>query len=54
MPCLIAETELISDAKMYLFVEKDMRGRIYYVSKRYGNNKYLNSCDPKREEKPIL
>ena len=42
----IVEVGLISDAKMYLFFEKGMRGRICYVSKRYGNNKYLNSCDP--------
>ena len=39
------EIELILDADMYLFFnKKDMRGRIFYISKRYskGNNKYLN------------
>ena len=39
------EIELILDADMYLFFNKKiMRGRIFYISKRYskGNNKYLN------------
>ena len=41
--------ELISDADMYLFFEKGMRGGVSYISKRYikGNNNYFKSCDPK-------
>ena len=37
--------ELISDADMYLFPEKGMRGRVSYISKRYSkaNKKYLKS-----------
>ena len=30
-----AELELISDANMYLFFEKDMRGEVSYIYKRY-------------------
>ena len=29
------ELELISDADMYLFFEKGMRGRVSYISERY-------------------
>ena len=37
------ELELISDADLYSFFEKGMRGGVYYISDRYnkGNNKYL-------------
>ena len=37
-----AELELISDADMCLFFEKDMRGEDSYISKRYRkvSNKY--------------
>ena len=37
------EFELISDADMYLYFEKDMRYSVSYISKRYNrtNNKYL-------------
>ena len=39
----------ISDAAMYLFFEKDMRGRFSYISKRYdkASNQYLKFYDPK-------
>ena len=45
------EFELISDTDIYLLFEKDMRGAISYISKRYckTNNKYLKSYDPKQE-----
>ena len=37
--------ELISDADMYLFFEKGMKGGVSYISKRYSkaNNNYLKS-----------
>ena len=37
------EFELISDADMYLYFEKDMRYSVSYISKRYNrtSNKYL-------------
>ena len=43
------EPELISDAEIHLFFEKDMRGAVTCISKRYSkaNNKYLKSYDPK-------
>ena len=45
------ELEPISDADMYLFFEKGMRGGVSYISKRYSkaNNKYLKSYNPKQE-----
>ena len=38
---------------MYIFFEKDTRGRICYISNRYSkaNTKYLKSYDPKQESK---
>ena len=49
------ELENISDANICLFLEKDMTGRVSYISKRYSkdNNKYLKSCDPKQKSKHI-
>ena len=49
------ELELISDIYMYLFVEKRMRGRISYITKRYSkaNNKYMKSYDNKKSSKYI-
>ena len=40
-------SELISDAEMYLFFEKIMRGGVSCIFKRYSkaNNKYLKSYD---------
>ena len=48
--------ELISDADMYTFFEKEMRGRVCYISNRYSkaNNKYLKSYDSKQESKHII
>ena len=50
------ELELISDADMYLFFEKDMRGGVSYISKRCSktNSKYLKSYDPKQKSKHII
>ena len=47
------EFELISDADLYLFFEKGMRGGISYISKKYGkaNNMYLRCYDPKQKPK---
>ena len=44
------QLELITDPGLYIFYEKGIRGRIYYISNRYSkaNNKYLNSYDPKK------
>ena len=41
--------EKISDIGKYLFIEKELRGRISYIAKRYAkaNNEYLNDYDPK-------
>ena len=49
------ELELISDADMYLFYKKGMRGGVSYISKSHSraNNKYLKSYDPKQESKHI-
>ena len=43
------ELELISDADLYLFFEKGMRGGFSFISKRYKktSNKYLNFYDLK-------
>ena len=40
--------ELILDHDMYLFFEKFMRDRVYYISKRYSKSSkdYLKSYDP--------
>ena len=47
------EFELISGVDIYLLFEKTMRGRVYYISKRYkkANNKCLKSYEPKQESK---
>ena len=44
------ELEKISDIDRHLYIEKGLRGRTFYISKRYAkaNNKYLNYYDPKR------
>ena len=42
--------EKILDIDMYLFIEKGMRGGIYYIAKRYfkANNKYMKNYDSKK------
>ena len=50
------ELELIPDADMYFFFEKDMEGAVFYISERYSKTKdnHLKSYDPKKESKHIL
>ena len=45
------ELDLIRDIDMHLFLEKGMRGGIYYIAKRYSkaNNKYIESHDDYKE-----
>ena len=52
----IVDSELISDADMYLFFEKDMRIRVSYIPKRCNksDNSCLKSYDPKQESKHII
>ena len=47
------ELELISDADIYLFFEKGIRGGASCSFKRYSKaiNKYLTPYDPKQESK---
>ena len=44
-----------SDINTYLFIEKGLRGGIYYIAKRYAkaNNKYMNGYYPKKQSKFI-
>ena len=44
------DLEFISDADMYLYLEKGVRGGVSYISNAYKkvNNKYLTSYDPKQ------
>ena len=50
------ELELITDADMYIFLEKGTRGGVSYISNRYSNtsNKYLKSFDSKQESKHFI
>ena len=50
------ELELISDIDMHLFIEKEMRGGISYIAKRFSkaNNKYMKSYDNKKPSKYIM
>ena len=43
--------EKISDIDKYLFIEKGLRGGIYYIAKRYAkaNNKYMDDYHPKKQ-----
>ena len=49
------ELELISDANIYLLLEKCTRSGVSYISKRYrkASNKYLKFYDQKRDSKNI-
>ena len=49
------ELELISDIDMYLFIEKEMKGGISYIAKRFSkaNNKYMQSYDNKKPSRYI-
>ena len=43
--------EKISDNDKYLFIVKELRGRISHIAKRYAkaNNKHMNDYDPKNQ-----
>ena len=49
------ELKLITDADIYVFIEKGTKGTVTYISKRKikANNNYLKSNDPKEELKHI-
>ena len=50
------ESELISDIDLHLFIEKGMRGVIYYIRKRHSkaNNKYIKCYDEYKENRCIM
>ena len=50
------ESDLISDIDMDLFIEKETRRRISYISKRHikANNKYMKCFDNSKESKFIM
>ena len=41
---------------MYLFIDKGLRGRIFYIAKRHikANNKYIKNYDPTKPSENIL
>ena len=47
--------EKIFDIDMYLFIEKELRGGIFYITKRYtkANNKYMKNYNPTKPSKYI-
>ena len=49
----VMKLELNLDIDIYLFIEKDMKGGIFYIAKRYSkaNNKYMKSHDGSRPNK---
>ena len=50
------ELELISDIDMHLFIEKGMRGGIFYIAERFSktNNIYIKSYDVNKPSKFIM
>ena len=48
--------EPFPEADIYIFLEKDTKSGISYISNRYSkaNKKYLKSFDPKQESKDII
>ena len=50
------ELELISYIHMHLFIEKGMRGGIYFIAKRHSktNNKYMKCYEQCKENKFIM
>ena len=48
--------KLVDDIKMYLFIEKEMRGGISYISKRRSKakNQYMECYDSRKESKFIM
>ena len=51
----VIELELTSDIDMHLFIEKGMRGSIFYIAKRHSkaNNKQMKCYDGSKESKYI-
>ena len=49
------ELEKKLDIVMYLFIEKELRGRIFYIAKRYSeeDKKYMKNYDPIKPSKYI-
>ena len=49
----VMKLELNLDIDIYLFIEKDMKGGIFYIAKRYSkaNNKYMKSYDGSKPNK---
>ena len=47
---------IISDIDKHLFIEKGLRGAIYYICKRFrkANNKYMKNYDPTKRSKFIM
>ena len=47
--------ELIPDPDMYAFLEKGIRGGIFYISNRFSkaNNEHLKFYEPKQESKQM-
>ena len=45
------ELEIISDIDVHFFIEKDMRGGIYYIAKRCSN---INDCESSKGKKSII
>ena len=45
-----------SDIHMCLFIEKGLRGRIFYISKRYAkaHNKHMSDYDPEKHQHSLL
>ena len=46
-----AKLQKVSDIGKYLFIEKALRGRIFYIAKRYAkvNNKYMSDYDSNKQ-----
>ena len=49
------ELEKISDIRKYLFIEKELKGGVSHIAKRYAkaNNKYIKDYDPKKPSRFI-
>ena len=50
------ELDLIDDIDVHLFIEKGMRGGIYYIAKRYcrANNEYIEGYDESSDDRVII